>query len=153
MRARQAWPLVSTDTSVKHQRQACGDFSATSTGWAPCSNKESSQGDDDLPARIAALERQLAELRVQLDAQMLAGIVAVVRSGVAFSANELWRHRRVAPALQTLFDEVLRIGSARRLGKRLQRMQGRDLGGFKLIRVGDDHNGAIWTVTVCSDCH
>ena len=136
----------------------CGSFATWSTGWAPrchtdpCGISTSPIADADLVGRIAELERQLAALRVQLDAQVLAAIETVVGSRVAFSAGELFQHRRVAPTLQALFDEVLRIGSARRLGKRLQRMQGRPLGDLELRRIGIDHAGAIWVV-VQADSH
>jgi hypothetical protein len=35
---------------------------------------------------------------------------------------------------------------ARRLGKLLQRVEGRDFGGLQVFRVGEDKRGAIWSV-------
>jgi hypothetical protein len=95
-----------------------------------------------IPSRIAALEVELRRLWDQLDAQLLWTIATVVGAGIAFNAGELWHHRVDAPSLQRVCDEA-RLTSARRLGKRLQRLQGRDREGVTLMRVGHDNGRAL----------
>ncbi len=90
-------------------------------------------------ARIAALERELAALREEQRRALVAEIVIVVGPGIVFSARELWQHRRASPALAVAFADA-GIHTPRQLGKRLQR-----LCGSGLARVGQDHDGALWT--------
>jgi hypothetical protein len=107
----------------------------------------------DLPARIRALEAELAACHAELDAALVRAI-ATVAGDRAFAAIELWRHAAtVSPALGQACAAA-GVTSARRLGKRLERLQGRALGGLRLERLGAKTNcGLIWIVTVIGDSH
>lgn len=87
--------------------------------------------------QIAALERQLADLRDQQRADLVLAIVLIIGAGVAFSAAEVWAHQAVHVELAEALEDA-GIRSPRQLGKKL-----RSLG---LERVGADHDGAIWIV-------
>lgn len=93
----------------------------------------------DLAARIAALQIELAALRQQQRAELIATIATVIGPGVVFSARELWQHRHASVELAAAFRDA-QIHSPRQLGKRL-----RQLCGSGLARVGADHDGAVWT--------
>ena len=100
-----------------------------------------------MAARIRALETELAALRQQQRAELLNLIVISIGPGVVFSAKDLWRHRAVAPALQTAFDEA-GIRNPRSLGKRLRQVGSLEPGlNVGLERIGaDHHDGALWMV-------
>ena len=93
--------------------------------------------NESVAQRIAWHRAQLAALEHQQREDLIGSIAAVVGAGVAFSAKELFAHRRISPALASAFDDA-RITSAKQLGKKL-----RQLG---LTRVGEDRDGALWTV-------
>jgi hypothetical protein len=107
----------------------------------PGLNRASSDGHATVPlvARIAQLERELEQARQEQRAELVTMIRSQVGPGVAFSAWELFQHRRVNLALAAAFHDA-GIHSPRQLGKRL-----RQLCGSGLERVGDDEHGAIWT--------
>ena len=66
------------------------------------------------------------------------------RLGFAFNAHEAWAHAQfLCPELRQALAAA-GLTSARRLGKWFERMQGRDLGGVRLVRIGDDYHGAVW---------
>jgi hypothetical protein len=91
-----------------------------------------------LAVRIGRLERELATLRSR---EALATTIAtVIGPGIAFSAAELFEHRRVAPELAAAF-EVGGIRDARTLGMVL-----RQLCGNGLTRVTVDKHGAVWMI-------
>jgi hypothetical protein len=92
-----------------------------------------------LGARIAQLERELAQARQDLRAALVTTIRSQIGPGVAFSASELFQHRLVNPALAAAFCDA-GIHSPRQLGKRL-----RQLCGSGLERIDADKHGAIWT--------
>lgn len=85
-------------------------------------------------AQIAVLEQQ------QHDAFIIE--IAAIFGERDFHAGEAWTH----PVLRALcVDQGLT--STRRLGKRLQQLQGRTLRGLRLERRGANHLvGAIWRV-------
>lgn len=102
--------------------------------------------------RIERLLEALLERRnptADDDRRFLAAIAAAVR-GRAFSARELVNH-----ATGDDEDElraVLAGATPKRIGKRLHRLAGQDLGGLMLRRVDRDKDGTIWRVQV-SDLH
>jgi hypothetical protein len=114
----------------------------------------------NVEARVAALEATVAALSKRLDlaftptgvipksctddARFLAAIAASVH-GHAFSARELVNHATVDRELRAALDGVT---SAKRIGKRLHRLAGQDVGGFRLCRVDRDRDGTIWSVQV-----
>jgi hypothetical protein len=105
----------------------------------------------NLADRIAALERELEELRRQQLAIVLEAIAATVGSSVAFSARELFDHRRVNPALAAALEQG-GVSSPRRLGKLLQRcLVNHTAAAWRLEHIGDDWRGAIWILRVDRD--
>jgi hypothetical protein len=105
--------------------------------------------DEDLTARIAALETELRQLKQQQRLALIVTIASRIAPGVVFSARELWRHqvvdRRVSETLG-----VLGIRNARQLGRRLQQLEHDHVDGAALLRVGRDHTGILWTVQIDS---
>lgn len=95
-----------------------------------------------LADRIQGLEHELAALRQQQQADLVATIVTVIGGHVVFSARELWQHQVVHPELRDAFRDA-GIASPKQLGKRL-----RQCCGCGLERIGADRAGAIWTVIV-----
>jgi hypothetical protein len=98
----------------------------------------------ELRAIRAALEpdRRPAQTRDD-DALMLALATAVADR--AFSAREVWQHallvdRELRAALGT-------VSNARGLGKLFRQLEGRQLAGVRLARIGVDRDGVIWRVS------
>jgi hypothetical protein len=100
----------------------------------------------DLLTQIREAERALRALHQQRDAQLLLTIAAVSADRV-FTGVELWRHQAASRDLREAFRQS-ELGSCRRLGKRLERLQGQDLFGLQLERVGADRDGVVWCVRV-----
>jgi hypothetical protein len=92
-----------------------------------------------LNERIAALERELQQLREQQRLELVVTIASIVGSGCCFSARELFAHARVSPELAAAFADA-GVDSGRVLGKLLRTLCGRGL-----ERIGADEHGAIWT--------
>ena len=64
-----------------------------------------------------------------------------------FTARELAAHAdSVDPILKAALERAGCDGDSRRLGKRLQRAEGRPLQGYKVERIGSDRDGAIWRI-------
>ncbi len=71
----------------------------------------------------------------------------------AFTAAELWTHAAcVESELHAVFADA-DIRSARRLGKRLEKLQAVDYAGVKLERIGLEKAGVVWTVKVSDHFH
>jgi hypothetical protein len=114
---------------------------------------------DPIEARLSALEAAVARLSLHVeqftgqtrpdDAAFLAAIAASVR-GHVFSARELVNHATVDRDLRAALAGVT---SAKRIGKRLHRLAGQGVGGFRLCRVDRDRDGTIWSVQVVDDLH
>ena len=104
----------------------------------------------DIPTRIRALEAELRALRLLAVDELVQTIVRTIAGlELAFNAIEAWNHARlVSPELRQALD-VAGITSARRLGKLFQQIQGRDVGGLRLERIGDDYHGAVWMFREC----
>jgi hypothetical protein len=107
----------------------------------------------DLATRIRALEAQLRRLRLLAVDELVRILVATIAGrGFAFNAHEVWTHARlVSPALRQAL-RAADLTSARQLGKWLQHLQGRDVYGLRLVRIGADYHGAVW-MFVESDAH
>ncbi|MFT3811065.1 MAG: hypothetical protein QM698_14215 [Micropepsaceae bacterium] len=69
----------------------------------------------------------------------------------AFTSGELIRYvdalGEAAGVLKPALDFAPCGRSARRLGKLLDRVKGRDFGGLSVHRVGAERDGAVWTVS------
>jgi len=112
------------------------------------------------PDTFAALEAQIAALaaRVALlegervrpedrDRRLLIAIVEAIRDHTFNSADVIRHAVRVSPELRDVLDAAGLL-SARRLGKYLERLHGRELPGLRLERSDRDRHGVIWSVTV-----
>jgi hypothetical protein len=98
---------------------------------------------DEHDARLGMLERQHAPRDDDDRAVLLALVAAAV--GTLFSAREVWQHRRVAPKLAAALDAA-DVGNARGLAKLFRRIEGHDINGFRLVRVGKDRDGLLWRI-------
>jgi hypothetical protein len=99
--------------------------------------------EPDLATQIHILEAKLRRLRLEAVDKLVHALVDAV-AGTVFSSCDVWRHAQLAsPALRRAL-ETMSIRNARQLGKWLQQLQGRDVGGLVLERIGDDYLGAVW---------
>jgi hypothetical protein len=108
--------------------------------------------------RITVLERAVAELQRQSsgerefigaapkksthDAAVIRALAATVGS-VPFTSAEVIVHARVVPALRQALAAA-RATTARRLGKRLERLADQAVAGVAVTRIGEESSGRIW---------
>ncbi|MEJ7669576.1 MAG: hypothetical protein WKH97_12740 [Casimicrobiaceae bacterium] len=84
-------------------------------------------------------------------ADLLHAIAATTR-GLKFTVNELLEHAEVVAdraADQRLHDAIIAACgglNGRRLGKMLARLEGRELDGLRVVRVGVGRDGIAWRV-------
>lgn len=69
-------------------------------------------------------------------------VIAQYSAGHVFTSDDLRAHARLHPELQR---------TTRQLGKRLQALAGRNLGGMVLVRVKRDQAGTLWAVLQVPD--
>jgi len=105
-----------------------------------------------LAARVAMLEaagtgRARPISGADRDRQLLIAIVEAIRDHTFNSADVIRHAVRVSPELRDVLDAAGLL-SARRLGKYLERLHGRELPGLRLERSDRDRHGVIWSVTV-----
>jgi hypothetical protein len=113
----------------------------------------------DLAAEIAVLREEVATLRrivearrrprVTVEDSALVLAIAAHARGATFTAGELVQHAALMDAEGLRGAIVDAIGSlhARKLGKRLRRLDGVDVGGgLQIVRIGEDRAGALWAV-------
>lgn len=84
-------------------------------------------------------------------AEHLRAISAMVE-GRSFSINELLAHAAILSEGKALREVIVGMVGAlngKRLGKLLRRIEGQDIGGLRVERVGADRLGAIWVLRVC----
>ena len=105
---------------------------------------------DALAAEVALLRADMARrIPLRRDAEATAALLAAISESVAgrtFSAAELVDHATLTTAGGLRDAIVDAVGSldARRLGKLLKRMQGAPGEGLRVVRVGEDGDGARW---------
>jgi hypothetical protein len=99
-----------------------------------------------LAGRVAVLEadRRRPEDR---DRHLLIAIVEAIRDHTFNSADVIRHAVRASPELRDVLDAAGLL-SARRLGKYLERLHGRELPGVRLERSDRDRHGVLWSVTV-----
>lgn len=90
--------------------------------------------------RVAVLEQAC---RRRGDAPPLLLAVAAAVAETAFSAGEVLQHARVVPSLRQALAAA-GIRNPRQLGKWFRTLEGRDVGGVRLDRVGADRDGVVW---------
>jgi hypothetical protein len=103
----------------------------------------------DLDDRIAALERELVELRRartdRTNTKFLLTLEHHIPAGVVFSAVDLLRHSRLHPALANAIGDV----APKVLGRRLARISRRGARAPVVLEcLGRDEHGCMWTLRV-----
>lgn len=107
----------------------------------------------DLRARVARLEAARARRDARRDARLLAAIGAALPREHDFDCGQLLKLAREAcPALHRALRRA-GLHTPQQVGKRLQQLQGRDLGGLRVERLDANNVGAIWVVRVIPDSH
>jgi hypothetical protein len=74
---------------------------------------------------------------------VLAGAIAAAMKARAFTAGEVCKFAAADATLSAAL-EAARADTPQRLGKALQRLQGREIGGVRIARIGVDGCGAVW---------
>jgi hypothetical protein len=106
---------------------------------------------------LRALRAELAAARSQRVPGIPAADQALVRAIFAvlpmkaFAAWEIAdyardRNLKRAPELEAAVLAAVGSLSSRRIGKRLKRLEGADVDGLRVVRDGQDREGAIWSV-------
>ncbi|MGE0875665.1 MAG: hypothetical protein AB7O31_13460 [Burkholderiales bacterium] len=82
----------------------------------------------------------------------LRAIAAVVGSRL-FSVNELLRHATLTDdgELRGALVGIAGALNGRRIGKVLREVEGQNIDGLRIERVGEDRQGITWTLRVCGD--
>ena len=94
------------------------------------------QGVPRAPARVTEADVELVRC------------IAAVCGPKQFSAWEVIEHARL-PASQGLRAAILEsigVENSRRLGMRLRRLEGEDVCGLRVVRVGSTREGADWAI-------
>ncbi len=112
-------------------------------------------------ARLDALERQVTTLMARVDAftarrspgprdhadVVLVGVLTTSTRGLSFTTAAVWRHRAVDVALAAALAHA-DVDSPRQLGRLLRRVEGQDVDGVRLARVGVNREGIIWRASL-----
>ncbi len=93
-----------------------------------------------------ALERR-SRPRDEDDIRVLMALVDVVGPR-RFSAAEVMAHALVAPALRDALAAA-DCDNPISLGRLLGRVEGREINGVMLLRVGEDRQGVVWKLRFC----
>ena len=99
-----------------------------------------------LRADLAGRQRRLAP--ADRDAlERLLPIIASTVAGRVFGVAELAAHARL-PSATALREALASIGGSRKVGRLLARAAGADVNGLRVVRVGEDSAGALWSIEV-----
>lgn len=120
---------------------------------------------DPMPEMLALLRQIAADVHILVAANYRAGAsndnaalstllqaIAAASGGLKFTVAELLLHAEVVAdraADQHLHDAIVGAAGAingRRLGKLLGRLEGTELDGLRVVRVGADREGITWRV-------
>jgi hypothetical protein len=80
-------------------------------------------------------------------AELVRAIAATARERV-FSSAELIQHAEVATELRAAIVSAIGSLNARKLGRALRRVEGTDIAGLVVARVGADSGGVSWRIRV-----
>ncbi len=96
--------------------------------------------DADILAELRAIRRLLEARQTPRDERHapLVAAIAQAAGGAAFTVAELLQHALVDPALRAAINGQ----SGRQLGRLLRRIEGQELGGLVVERIGED-GGAV----------
>lgn len=108
---------------------------------------------------VALLRELLAEVRLLREAlgQRPAPPVALLRAirervgDRVFTAVELAEHAEVVGDLRAEILAAVGSLSPRKIGRALAAIEGEEAGGFRVVRVGQDRLGIIWSLRVCEN--
>lgn len=105
-----------------------------------------------LVEEVRGLRADFARQRGAVDDRgaLLAPIAGYVK-GTAFSAAEVIHHAAVVASPLREALAAAGVVNARQLGKWFRRIEGRDIGGLRLTRIGVDRDGVIWRVCECEN--
>jgi hypothetical protein len=103
-----------------------------------------------IEAKVDALAERQHQPRAQYsaeDAQLVRALFAI-GNGVRFSAWEVIDHARFpgAEALRAAILEAIGSENTVKLGKALKRLEGLVLDGLRVVRQGQDRDGALWSI-------
>ncbi len=99
---------------------------------------------------LARALRPRTDRTVRAGAEALVQAIATAARGTCYAAGELYERRLVDEDLRRAL-EAHRINSPLRLGKRLEHLTNRVVGGVAIRRVGRDSAGAIWACELLAD--
>lgn len=80
-------------------------------------------------------------------AEALVLAISAHAGDLLFCARELVEHSRLRAAIVAAVGEL----NSRRLGRLLRRLEGREIAGVRIERVGEDRDGVAWRVSRVSD--
>jgi len=109
----------------------------------------------ELLNEIRDSERKIVELlkeqrpKPQPGDSRCAGLAAAIRAAVgdrAFSSAELVVHCEVVPELAQAITAAVGGLNTRKLGRALRRVEGMDLDGLIVTRIGQDSSGVCWRI-------
>ena len=78
----------------------------------------------------------------------LVGLIAAISRGLPFTAAALWRRRVAGDEALAAALATADIENTKQLGKLIRRLEGRDVDGVRLVRVGANREGIIWVARV-----
>ena len=104
-----------------------------------------------LRAEVTALRRSIEHQPARKRAQQFLAAIAGHAGTRAFSASELVRHAALRDSDELRNAIVARCGAlvARKVGRALRGIEGQQLGGLMVCRVGADRDGLLWLVRAC----
>jgi hypothetical protein len=103
----------------------------------------------ELRAIRTLLERQrFRRVMVSDSARELLQALAGIAPGLMFTSGEIVGHAAIDASLRALLEACCQPVSTRRVGRFLKRIEGLDLDGYRIERIGDAREGALWAVRV-----
>lgn len=109
---------------------------------------------DALPRAIVAAQRRSGALPREPELLLaLARAIYDVRGDRVFAVSELMRQAE-SPQADALRDAIANVvigaeDPAKKLGQALRKAQTADLHGLRVVRCGEDKQGATWQVVTC----
>jgi hypothetical protein len=105
-------------------------------------------GQRALDAKVDVLLARLAPGPRDGGDVALGGIIATVSRGLPITAAALWRRRIAGDLALAEALATCDIENPKQLGKLLRRLEGRDMSGVRLCRVGENREGIVWQARV-----
>jgi hypothetical protein len=111
------------------------------------------EGQNRLRAEVAEVRALLERRAPAPDAAVEALLRAIAKYAPdrAFTTAELVVHAGKVPELRGAVVAVVGGLNARKIGRAFRRVEGVNLGGLTVVRIGDDGAGVIWCVKRVSE--